>query len=206
MKPTLEATPKQLDLMLQINARGTWLVSRYALPHLLKSASSSSSAGRSPHILTLAPPLSHETFTTTPTEQGGCWPDQFAQTASAYTLAKGGMALVNLGLSAELAGSGVGVNALWPYTLIGTSAMRIVSRDAAVEERRWRSPEIVAEAAVRMLQEDGRKFNGRSVVDEIYLRRECGFTEEQMRKYSLGGEEVKMEDLALVSCAALRCE
>lgn len=181
--------------MLQINARGTWLVSRYALPHLLQSAS----ASRNPHILTLAPPLSHETFTTTPTEQGGCWPDQFAQTASAYTLAKGGMALVNLGLSAELAGSGVGVNALWPYTLIGTSAMRIVSRDAAVEERRWRSPEIVAEAAVRMLQEDGRKFNGRSIVDEIYLRRECGFSDEQMRKYSLGGKEVKMEDLALVS-------
>lgn len=149
---------------------------------------------RNPHILTLGPPLTHDTFSTH--QETGCWPEQFKSTAAAYTLAKGGMALVSLGLSAELNGK-VGVNSLWPYTLIGTSAMKIVSPNADVEEKKWRSPGIVAEAATRMLQEDGKTFNGQWIVDEIYLRRNHGFTDEQIRKYSLGGEEVKMEDLAL---------
>lgn len=190
MKPTVEASPKSLDLMLNINARGTWLVSRYALPHLLKSAESS----RNPHILTLGPPLTHDTFSTN--TETGAWPEQFKQTAAAYTLAKGGMALVSLGLSAELHGK-VGVNSLWPYTLIGTSAMKVVSPNADVEEKKWRSPEIVAEAAARMLEEDGRRFNGQWIVDEIYLRRNHGFTDADIRKYSLGGEETPMESLAL---------
>lgn len=190
MKSTVEASPKALDLMLSINARGTWLVSRYALPHLLNS----NSANRNPHILTLGPPLTHDTFTTN--SSTGCWPEQFAATKSAYTLAKGGMALVSLGLSAELQGK-VGVNSLWPYTLIGTSAMKVVSPNADVEEKRWRSPEIVGEAAARMMEEDGRTFNGQWIVDELWLRRKHGFTDEQIRQYSLGGPDVKMEDLAL---------
>lgn len=165
-------------------------MSRYALPHLLQS----SSASRNPHILTLGPPLSHDTFTTN--TGTGCWPEQFATTASAYTLAKGGMALVSLGLSAELHGK-VGVNSLWPYTLIGTSAMKVVSPNADVEEKKWRSPEIVAEAAVRMMQEDGKTFNGQWCVDELYLRRNHGWTDEQIRKYSLGGEQTDMNSLAL---------
>ncbi|CAO1626992.1 unnamed protein product [Sympodiomycopsis kandeliae] len=190
LKPTVQSTPKQLDLMLNINARGTWLVSRFALPHLLKSAE----ASRNPHILTLGPPLSHDTFTTNP--KTGCWPEQFATTAAAYTLAKGGMALVNLGLSAELNGK-VGVNSLWPYTLIGTSAMKVVSPDADVEEKRWRSPEIVAEAAVRMIQEDGKVFNGQWIVDETYLRRNHSFKDDDIAKFSLGGPDTPMENLAL---------
>lgn len=134
-----------------INARGTWLVSRFALPHLLESAS----AARNPHILTLSPPLSYSMFSTSPLL--GAWPDQFAQTASAYTVAKFGMSLATFALAGETRGR-VGCNALWPYTLIGTSAMKVVSRNAETEEKRWRSPEIVSEAAIRMLQEDGSKF------------------------------------------------
>ena len=40
---------KRYDLMNQINARGTFLVSKVCLPHLLKSDN--------PHILNLSPPL-----------------------------------------------------------------------------------------------------------------------------------------------------
>lgn len=141
----------QYDLMNSINSRGTWLVSRFALPHLVKS----SSAGRNPHILTLSPPLHYNMLSTDP--KHGTFPDQFATTASAYTIAKIGMSLNTLALAAELRGK-VGVNALWPYTLIGTSAMKIVSPNAEVEEQRWRSPEIVSEAAIRVLEEDGSKF------------------------------------------------
>lgn len=43
---------KKYDLMNQVNARGTWLVSKHALPHLKKSSNA--------HILNICPPLSFE--------------------------------------------------------------------------------------------------------------------------------------------------
>ncbi len=137
--------------MNNINSRGTWLVSRFALPHLLKSAA----AARNPHILTYSPPLTHSMLAADATK--GCWPQDFSATASAYTLAKFGMSLVTLALAAETRGK-IGVNALWPYTLIGTSAMKIVSKDPQNEERKWRSPEIMSEASIRVFQEDASKF------------------------------------------------
>lgn len=172
-----------------INARGTWLVSRYALPHLLKSAD----ASRNPHILTLSPPLDSGMFSTSPSL--GAFPAQFAQTASAYTVAKVGMSLATFALAAETHGR-VGCNGLWPYTMIGTSAMKIVSRDPTNEERTWRSPLFVAEAARRMLEEDGRSFTARWILDEVYLRRQHGFTDEQVRAFSMGGPDTPLEALA----------
>jgi citronellol/citronellal dehydrogenase len=188
MKPTVQATPKSYDLMNNINARGTWLVSRYALPHLLQSSQKS----RNPHILTLSPPLSYSMFSTEPSKGG--FPSQFSQTASAYTIAKIGMSLGTFALAAETQGQ-IGCNGLWPFTLIGTSAMKIVSKDAEKEEKTWRSPEFVAEAAVRMLQEDGRSFTAQWILDEVYLRRNHGFSHDQIAEYSLGGKDTPMDTL-----------
>ena len=46
---TLDTAMKRYDLMHQINGRGTYMVSKYCLLHLLKSDN--------PHILNLSPPL-----------------------------------------------------------------------------------------------------------------------------------------------------
>ena len=46
---TPDTDMKRYDLMHQINGRGTYLVSKYCIPHLKKSSN--------PHILNLAPPL-----------------------------------------------------------------------------------------------------------------------------------------------------
>lgn len=189
MAPTIESTVKSYDLMNNINSRGTWLVSRFALPHLIESSRRS----RNPHLLTLSPPLDQDMFSTSPSKSA--WPSQFAQTAAAYTVAKMGMSLSTFALSAELRGK-VGVNCLWPYTLIGTSAMKIVSPNADVEEKRWRSPEIVSEAAARIFEEDGRQFTGRFLVDEVYLRREHGLNNDQIAQFSLGGKETSLDELA----------
>lgn len=191
MVPTEKASVKSYDLMTGINSRGSWLVSRFALPHLLRSADK----GNNPHILTLSPPLSFNTLSTTPgpSNPPSIFPHQIAQTASAYTIAKFGMSLLTLGLSAETLGK-VGVNSLWPYTLIATSAMKIVSKDAEVEERRWRNPSIVAEAAVRVVEEKGSEFTGKWLIDELYLR-EKGFGLEEMKKFNVH-EGTRMEDLA----------
>ncbi|KAE8210961.1 hypothetical protein CF327_g5236 [Tilletia walkeri] len=205
MKPTLNASVKSYDLMNSINARGSWLVSRFALPHLLDSASKS----RNPHILTLSPPLNYGMLDspsllggrshglTKKVSPGDVWPSQYAQTASAYTIAKFGMSLNTLALAAELRGK-VGVNALWPYTLIGTSAMKIVAAGSGTveeAEKKWRSPDIVAEAGVRILEEDGTKFTSQWVIDEIYLRRQHGFSDADIAKFSMGGPDTPLEAL-----------
>ena len=62
---------KRYDLMHSINGRGTFMTSKFALPHLFKSAE----AGRNPHVLNLAPPLSHD-------------PAWFKLCGTAYTMAR----------------------------------------------------------------------------------------------------------------------
>ena len=52
LTPTSATSVKKYDLMNGVNGRGTWVLSRAALPHLVKS--------RSPiggHILAISPPL-----------------------------------------------------------------------------------------------------------------------------------------------------
>jgi citronellol/citronellal dehydrogenase len=92
---------KRFDLMMGINTRGTFMVSKYCIPHLRKA--------ENPHILMLSPPLDMQA--------------KWFQHSTAYTMAKFGMSMCVLGLSAELKASGVAVNALWPRTTIATAAV-----------------------------------------------------------------------------------
>ncbi len=93
---------KRYDLMHQINGRGTYMVSKFCLPHLKKSDN--------PHILNLAPPLDMEAK----------W---FAGTV-AYTMAKYTMSMCVLGMAEEFKDMGIAVNALWPRTAIATAAVQ----------------------------------------------------------------------------------
>ena len=92
---------KRFDLMMGINTRGTFMVSKYCIPHLKKAAN--------PHILMLSPPLDMK--------------QRWFEHSTAYTMAKFGMSMCVLGLSGELKGAGVAVNALWPRTTIATAAV-----------------------------------------------------------------------------------
>ena len=49
---TLDTPMQRFDLMHQVNARGTFLATQHALPHLLRAAN--------PHVLNIAPPLNLE--------------------------------------------------------------------------------------------------------------------------------------------------
>ena len=93
---------KRYDLMQDINVRGTFLLSKLALPALRES-----DAGQ---ILTLSPPLNLD--------------PKWAGMHLAYTMAKYGMSLTTLGLAEELKVDGISVNSLWPCTLIDTAAIR----------------------------------------------------------------------------------
>ena len=141
---TLGTDMKRFDLMNQINARGTFLVTKLCLPHLMKAAS--------PHVLMLSPPLDLQ-------------PKWFAG-HTAYSIAKYNMSLCVLGMAAEFAGK-VAVNALWPRTAIATAAIRLAagSDEAA---RRCRTPEILADAAYRIFEKPV-DFSGHFLIDDTFL-------------------------------------
>ena len=128
LSTTDDVDMKRYDLMQDINVRGTFLLSKMALPALRASG-----AG---HILTLSPPLNLD--------------PKWAGLHLAYTMAKYGMSLTTLGLAEELKADGVGVNSLWPCTLIDTAAIRnMPGGDMIVKGAR--SPEIMADAAHAVL-------------------------------------------------------
>lgn len=137
---------KRYDLMMGINTRGTFMVSKYCIPHLKKAAN--------PHILMLSPP-----------------PDMKAKwfaASTAYTMAKFGMSMVALGLSGELKHAGVAVNALWPRTTIATAAVgNLLGGDAMI--RASRTPEIMGDAAHAILTKPSREFTGQFCIDDSVL-------------------------------------
>ena len=145
LQPTTELEMKRFDLMHQVNARGTFMTSKHAIPHLEKSDN--------PHILSLSPPLEMKTK----------W---FAPHLG-YSMAKYGMSLVVLGLAGELAPKGIAVNALWPRTTIATAAIANNFGEAAM--RRCRTDEIMADAAHLILTQPAKDTTGQFFIDDTLL-------------------------------------
>jgi citronellol/citronellal dehydrogenase len=146
---TLETDMRRFDLMHQVNARGTFMVSKYAIPHLEKAAN--------PHILMLSPPLDLK--------------EKWFAGHTAYSMAKYGMSLVVLGLAGELRPKGIAVNALWPRTTIATSAIKnLLGGDAIM--RRSRTPDILADAACRIFAKPAKSFTGQFLIDDTFLTAE----------------------------------
>ncbi|MFF8799300.1 MULTISPECIES: SDR family oxidoreductase [unclassified Methylobacterium] len=143
---TPQTEMKRFDLMHGINARGTYMVSKHAIPHLERATN--------PHILMLSPPL----------DMAERW---FAPHL-AYSMAKFGMSLCVLGLAGELRGRGIAVNALWPRTTIATAAVKnLLGGEALMQASR--TPEIVADAAHAVFLKDATSFSGRFLIDDTVL-------------------------------------
>ena len=147
---SLTSTPqtdmKRYDLMQSINTRGTFMVTKYALPHLERAAN--------PHVLMLSPPL----------DLSEKW---FAPHVG-YSIAKYGMSLCVLGFAGEFRARGIAVNALWPRTTIATAAIRnLLGGEAMV--RASRKPEIVADAAYLVFGKPSREFSGNFLIDDTFL-------------------------------------
>ena len=149
---SIEATTaKRLDLMLGVNTRGTFLVTKACVPHLRQA--------QNPHVLMLAPPLTLR-------------PEWFARHVG-YAIAKYGMSLCVLGLAEELRPDHIAVNALWPRTTIATAAIRNVLGGEAVV-RMSRTPDIVAEAAHLVFQQPAASFTGNFLIDDSFLYEAAG--------------------------------
>lgn len=148
LTPAIATDMRRFDLMHQINARGSFMVSKYAIPYLAKSAN--------PHILMLSPPLDMK--------------EKWFAPYTAYAMAKFGMSLVVLGLAGELRAKGIAVNALWPRTTIATAAiLNLLGGEAMM--RASRKPEILAEAAYRIFHKP-KSFTGNFLIDDTFLASE----------------------------------
>ena len=147
---SLTSTPdtdmKRYDLMHQINGRGTYLVSKYCIPHLKRSNHA--------HILNLAPPLDMK-------------PKWFGPHL-AYTMAKFTMSMCVLGMAEELKLDKIAVNALWPRTAIATAAIKNVLGGEELMNIS-RTPEIMADAAYEIFIKDPLKFTGNFCIDDLVL-------------------------------------
>jgi citronellol/citronellal dehydrogenase len=149
LTPAASTDMRRFDLMHQVNARGTFMVSKYAIPHLQRAGN--------PHILMLSPPLDMK--------------EKWFAPHTAYSMAKFGMSLVVLGLAGELKPKGIAVNALWPRTTIATSAIRnLLGGDEVV--RRSRTPDIVADAAHAIFAKPAKSFTGNFLIDDSFLATE----------------------------------
>ena len=147
--PTTE--PKRFDLMHQINARGTYMCTREALPFLKQSTAA--------HVLNISPPLDLN-------------PRWFGPHV-AYSIAKFGMSLCTLGHAAEFRPYNIAVNSLWPITTIDTAAVR---GHLAELSRTSRTPQIMADAAYVILSKAPQAASGQFYLYEMVLRAE-GVTE-----------------------------
>jgi citronellol/citronellal dehydrogenase len=144
--PVVDTDMRRFDLMCQVNTRGTFLVSKYAIPHLEKA--------QNPHVLMNSPPLDMK--------------EKWFAGSTAYSIAKFGMSLVVLGLAGELRNKGIAVNALWPRTTIATSAIKNLLGGERVM-RMSRRPEIMADAAYLIFHKPARSFTGNFLIDDSFL-------------------------------------
>lgn len=145
--PVVNTPMKRYDLMNEVNARGTFMLSQKCHPHLKK--------GSNPHIVNIAPPLDMD--------------KRWFKNHTAYTMAKYGMSMCTLGMAEEFRKDGIAVNSLWPMTSIDTAAVRnILGGDSMAKMSR--TPAIMADAAYVLLNQEAREFTGQFVIDEFILK------------------------------------
>jgi citronellol/citronellal dehydrogenase len=168
---TVQTEMKRFDLMHGINTRGTFMVSKYCIPHLKKSSN--------PHILTLSPPLSMK--------------PKWFKNHTAYTISKYGMSMCTLGMSAEFARDGIAVNSLWPETAIATAAVRnLLGGEEMIKGSR--TPEIMGDAAYVIFNRPSKECTGNFFVDSEVLRSE-GITD--FEKYAVAPGHKLVRDFFL---------
>jgi citronellol/citronellal dehydrogenase len=167
LSPMRDLEVKRYDLMQQINARGTFVVTKACLPQLRESDHA--------HVLTLSPPLSAD--------------PKWLVGNSAYTLSKMGMTMLTLGVAADEAPAEIGANCLWPRTIIATAAVQnLLGGDATMA--RARTPEIMGDAAHAILTRDPREVTGRCFIDDEALA-EAGITD--LDGYSEPGADLALD-------------
>jgi citronellol/citronellal dehydrogenase len=144
-RPLAETPLKRFDLVMDVNARAAFACTHHVLPAMR--------AQKFGHILMMSPPVS-------PAASGG---------KIAYAISKFGMTLIAHGLAEEVRDDNVAANALWPATMIESLA---TINWGLGDRTLWRSPQILADATLRIFAKEPRTFTGHALIDEDFLREE----------------------------------
>lgn len=164
LEPAEQIEMKRYDLMHDINVRGTFLLTRTALPHLMQSAD--------PRILSLSPPLNMS--------------QKWLGAAPAYMMAKYGMSLAALGIGAQ---NDIPATCLWPRTTIQTAAVQYALGGSEMYQRS-RTPQVYSDSAYVILTADRSKYAGQTVLCEDVLE-DAGVTD--LAVYSPGLDPSELE-------------
>src|SRR5699024_11127879 len=143
LEPAAQLDMKRYDLMHDINVRGTFLLTRTAVPHLQKSAD--------PRILSLSPALNLS--------------QQWLGVAPAYMMAKYSMSLAALGIGAQYE---IPATCLWPKTTIQTAGVHYALGGYEMYERSS-TPEVYSDSAHAVLTSDRTQYAGKAVLCEDVL-------------------------------------
>ncbi len=151
----IEDTPiRKYDLITTINVRGTFAMTKACLPYMRKQG-----FGR---IIMMSPPVS-------PVGYNG---------RTAYNVSKFGMTMVAMGVAEEYTDYDITAHSLWPATIVESLA----SINFKMGERwMWRKPEVLSDCVLGLIGE-GKEFNGKMLIDELYLRSR-GFKDADFVKY-----------------------
>jgi citronellol/citronellal dehydrogenase len=165
LAPIGDLPVKRFDLMMQINVRGTFVVTKACLPHLRESDHA--------HVVTLSPPID-----TVPDWVGG---------HAAYTISKMGMSMLTLGLAGDE--PSISANCLWPRTMIATAAVQnLLGGDEAMAKSR--TPAIVADAAYEIVRRGPGELTGQALIDDEVLR-EAG--KDDLSEYAAQGADLQLD-------------
>jgi len=161
---TVEQTPmKRFDLLMTVNVRGAFAVTSAFLPTMRKQGSG--------HVIFMSPPVDLSIL----------------HGHIAYMISKYGMTMTAIGLSQELAGTGIAATALWPRTIIETAAS--INFQMGTPDM-WRKPDIVADATYEILQRPA-ETNGQCLIDEDFLRG-IGYTDFDKYKCTPDGNPLEL--------------
>ena len=157
---TIKLTYKKYKLINDVNGKGTFLMSKYCIPHLLKS--------ENPHVLNLSPPLNLD-------------PKWFKIGGVAYTISKYNMSMSSLGMNEEYKGK-IGFNCLWPKTAIATAAIRMLFGEKGINSSR--SVDIMSDTAHWILTQKIKDCNGNFFIDENIAIEKMGMSYTELNKYN----------------------
>lgn len=158
---TIKDTPlKKMDLILSINVRGTFTLTKFCLPHMEKNG-----FGR---IITMSPPITVRGY----------------KARTAYNVSKMGMTMVALGVAEEYKGRNITGNSLWPATVVESQAAKNFKLGTT---DMWRKATVLSDAVLGIVCEDG-DYTGNMLIDDVYLTERQGFTEADLDRYRYNPE------------------
>jgi citronellol/citronellal dehydrogenase len=141
----LETPVKKFDLIMGINVRASFVLSRAVLPHMIKQ--------RYGHIVMMSPPV----------DISECGHH------GAYAVSKFGMTMIAHAITEEYAEHNITAHALWPATAIESFAT--INFGLGGPEH-WRKADILADATVALLAREPSARPGKAWIDETLLREE----------------------------------